>query len=353
MKNWKKVIAAAFAAVLTVSALPATAQLAFAEPEAEEVVAASDVSEDGAEEVNTTEENLTTTNPLREFKAPKIVPESGKQFTDDAKEYRDINENGDETYSVVYTWAPNLPASGYFQCGVDYTCVATITVNKGFTVKSPEDQGWTAEQPILSKYLGSGTYVFKRAYPRTMTHNLVKVEGRKPSGNDYGSSTYWQCTAEGCGKVFADDAGTVETTMDAINGVDTMYRLYNRTSGEHLYTADKVEKEALKTLGWADEGVGWIAPKISSTPVYRVYNPNTGDHHYTTDKTEKDYLVSIGWNDEGIGWYSDDFQTVPLLREFNPNAQIGTHNYTKDQREHNYLVSIGWNPEGYAWYARG
>ena len=131
----------------------------------------------------------------------------------------------------------------------------------------------------------------------------------------------------------------------------TMYRLYNPNSGEHLYTKDASEKSRLVREGWGDEGIGWIAPEKSNTPVYRLYNPNAGDHHYTTGKIERDYLISIGWNDEGIGWYSDDAKTVPLYREYNPNAVTGTHNYTTDKNEHDYLVSIGWDDEDIGWYA--
>ncbi|MCR5048820.1 MAG: Ig-like domain-containing protein [Saccharofermentans sp.] len=84
-----------------------------------------------------------------------------------------------------------------------------------------------------------------------------------------------------------------------------MYRLYNPNSGDHFYTADDAEAENLINLGWNDEGIGWIAPIVSDTPVYRQYNPNefANNHNYTTDETEKDNLISLGWLDENIGWY--------------------------------------------------
>lgn len=131
----------------------------------------------------------------------------------------------------------------------------------------------------------------------------------------------------------------------------TMYRLYNPNSGEHFYTKDESEKAGLVKEGWNDEGIGWIAPEISSTPVYRLYNVNTGDHHYTTDSFERTNCINAGWNDEGIGWYSDDNKTVPLYREYNPYEIVGTHNYTTDKAEHDHLVSIGWIDEGIGWYA--
>ncbi len=133
----------------------------------------------------------------------------------------------------------------------------------------------------------------------------------------------------------------------------TMYRLYNPNSGEHFYTGSETEKAGLVEKGWNDEGIGWIAPAASNTPVYRLYNPNSGDHHYTLQASERDLLIGVGWNYESIGWYSDDEKTVPVYREFNPNVAVGTHNYTTDKGEHDWLVSIGWENENIGWYAIG
>lgn len=129
-----------------------------------------------------------------------------------------------------------------------------------------------------------------------------------------------------------------------------MYRLYNPNSGEHFYTADAHEHSVLVSLGWQDEGTGWLAPERSSTPVYRLYNPNAGDHHYTMSQNERDVLRTIGWNYEGIGWYSDGQKGVALYRQYNPNAVSGAHNYTVDRNENDTLVSLGWKAEGISWY---
>ena len=133
-----------------------------------------------------------------------------------------------------------------------------------------------------------------------------------------------------------------------------MYRMYNSHSGEHFYTASNVERSVLQWIGWAYEGIAWIAPTSSNTPVYRLYNPNSGEHHYTTSAGERDVLLSIGWNDEGIGWYSNDSKATPMYRLYNPNAkgqyEAGAHHYTRDLNEVNTLVGIGWNAEGTGWY---
>ena len=138
------------------------------------------------------------------------------------------------------------------------------------------------------------------------------------------------------------------TNMNEIN----MYRLYNTYTGEHFYTGNAVERDTLMRAGWNFEGLAWMSPAISSTPVYRLYNPYAigGEHFYTINVAEKEHLVSLGWIDEGIGWYSDDNKTTPVYRQYNHNTTANGHNYTVIKQENDHLVSIGWIDEGVAWY---
>lgn len=146
--------------------------------------------------------------------------------------------------------------------------------------------------------------------------------------------------------------GLPAARAEAASSAETvdMYRLYNRNTGEHFYTANVGERNQLIAGGWKDEGIGWVAPKTSSTPVYRLNNPNSHDHHYTVNPAEKDLLVKAGWNYEGIGWYSDDSKRVPLYRQYNPNAKTGNHNYTTNPAENDFLVANGWKAESIGWY---
>jgi hypothetical protein len=153
------------------------------------------------------------------------------------------------------------------------------------------------------------------------------------------------------GVIRPDFAKPEEEEDDSGDGTVTMYRLYNPNSGEHFYTKTRSEAKNLVRLGWNSEGVGWIAPESSGTPVYRLYNPNAGEHHYTKDSDEKNMLIAAGWRDEGIGWYSDDQRSVPVHRHYNPNALSNNHNYTTSEEEKSSLDAVGWNYEGIAWYA--
>ena len=154
----------------------------------------------------------------------------------------------------------------------------------------------------------------------------------------------------GSGHYFNYSAITVYVEFPA---AEEIHRLYNPNSGEHFYTADDIEAENLINLGWNDEGIGWVAPIVSDTPVYRLYNPNAGEHHYTTDESEVENLKSLGWNDEGICWYSasaDNEYALPIYRQYNPNAFANNHNYTADVSERDNLINLGWIDENIGWY---
>ncbi len=179
-------------------------------------------------------------------------------------------------------------------------------------------------------------------------NTILLTEGKdyrvETSVND--AHTACTVTIQGIGNY----TGSASGTASAAEPCYPMYRLYNRSSGEHFYTRSTSERQSLIRVGWVDEGIGWYAP-ISGKPVYRLYNPNSGDHHYTLSKNERDTLVGIGWKDEGIGWYSDQKQRIPVYRCFNPNETIGTHHYTLSREESRTLTSIGWKDEGTGWYA--
>lgn len=183
--------------------------------------------------------------------------------------------------------------------------------------------------------------------------DVVENGERKASGDGY-NIEYCFFTDDGYIDGDRGDIMSLPTlkiiSSSGVYGGVAMYRLYNPNSGEHFYTSSEAERTNLMIAGWNDEGVGWIAPRSSNTPVYRLYNQYGGEHHYTTNLSERNHLISLGWNDEGIGWYSDDDNTVPLYRQYNPNAFANNHNYTTSRSENNWLVSLGWQAEGIGWY---
>lgn len=147
----------------------------------------------------------------------------------------------------------------------------------------------------------------------------------------------------------------------------TVYRVYDSSTGEHLYTADLSEKDGLVKSGWKDEGVAWTTPTKSTKPVYRLFNPNNGgDHFYTVDKNEVDSLVADGWHNEGIAFYAlpgavnndptNGKRVYGYAVERSLNSEhsgAGTRLFTTSPNETNTIVWWGWTFEGVAWYVLG
>ena len=131
----------------------------------------------------------------------------------------------------------------------------------------------------------------------------------------------------------------------------TMMRLYNRYTGEHLYTSSYDEMWSLSSIGWSYEGVSWTAP-TSGTEVYRLYNPYVegGDHFYTTNQAEVEMLKAAGWSYEGVAWHTAGDKGVKVYRAYNPFATTGTHHYTTSSSEIESIAKSGWRSEGIAWY---
>lgn len=136
----------------------------------------------------------------------------------------------------------------------------------------------------------------------------------------------------------------------AFAGELPVYRLYNKWSGEHLYTTNVDEYRYLPTIGWRGEGEAWVSP-TEGDPVYRLYNPYSGDHHYTKDSSEYQYLQTLGWRGEGPIFCSLQGEGVPVYRLYNPWLTCVTHLFSTSESEYDNLGAIGWQQEGLAFFA--
>lgn len=139
----------------------------------------------------------------------------------------------------------------------------------------------------------------------------------------------------------------------SVQADQTIYRLYNKQNGEHLYTTDKNEKDVLYTQhGWGYEGEAWYAPDPGQgSPVYRLYNAGLQNHLYTTDTNEVKVLTSKhGWTLDNNGqpvFYSGG--SAKIYRVYNP-ALRGLHHWTTDENEYTVLPRHGWQQEGVKLY---
>jgi hypothetical protein len=135
-------------------------------------------------------------------------------------------------------------------------------------------------------------------------------------------------------------------------GTTAVYRLYNASNGDHVYTRDCNEKNSLQQSGYNYEGVAFYISTNSrgrTRPLYRVYL-TSGEHLYTTDQQELNTLrYTPGNREEGILGYISDRggrNLVPLYRLYNGTLHFFT---TNEQEMSNYL-SQGGRQEGITGY---
>lgn len=215
-----------------------------------------------------------------------------------------------------------------------------ITVNAAFR-KYPSYKESLQDNVTVLKTTSfqSGVYYYSGAWKsntKSYKDATAWLTGRYATAPNYGSTlnnvieTY---------NLTRYDTATVSTSP--------MYRLYNKNTGEHLYTLNAGEKDYLPKVGWKYEGIAWQAPN-SGQPVYRMYNPYSGDHHYTMAQSEINFLKPFGWRYEGLSFYSGG--SKPIYRLFNPNEQTGTHHYTLSTSERDFLTPLGWKYEGIGFY---
>ena len=275
-----------------------------------------------------------------------------------------------------YTGKPILPIirisedNTTLKEGCDYTIVScTNNTNRGtakVTIKGIGSYTGTVEKTFriiardLQKAIVSTkyqTYDYTGNYRRPAV--TVTCSGRTLTNDKDYTFRYENNKNVGTAKIIVTGKGnyrgTATGTFRLVKATETVsvYRLFNRKTGEHFYTASSSERQTYLNAGyWNAEGIAWYAPKKSSEPIYRLSNPNNGnEHHYTKSKVEKDWLVGLGWHYDCVAWYSDTDKTVPIYRHYHPIQRTGNHHYTTSKGESDYIVKYeGWNYEGISFY---
>jgi hypothetical protein len=140
---------------------------------------------------------------------------------------------------------------------------------------------------------------------------------------------------------------------------DKLWRLRDPSGAQHLLTSNL--NEYLQLIGppnnWIDEGVlGYIVPdakmaSVATAPLYAAYDPNDGSHFYTMDFAERENATNnLGMKANGFCCYlyKDGQQpagTLPLLRAYSKTTN--DHVYTIRQSELDELTGLlGYQAEG-------
>jgi len=139
-----------------------------------------------------------------------------------------------------------------------------------------------------------------------------------------------------------------------------VFRLYSPVTLEHLFTSDLNEYTTLGADGWTQEGVAYddytgpaTVNGITDEPLYRLYNTSIHQHLWTSNPNEYVMLGAAGWTQEGIVGYV--FPSAVTATAPNPlyrlsNTTLALHLWTASQNEYNTLATQGWTAEGIIGY---
>jgi hypothetical protein len=124
---------------------------------------------------------------------------------------------------------------------------------------------------------------------------------------------------------------------DPIASTVPLIRLYNPTSNDHFYTINQAESNNAQRHGYRFESADMHVFPANTTPafctnfsdfctkLYRTFNPTSGDHIYTTSLAEKNNSLNVGYQDEGVAAivlkktsaFITGNNTKPLYRGYN------------------------------------
>jgi subtilisin family serine protease len=130
----------------------------------------------------------------------------------------------------------------------------------------------------------------------------------------------------------------------------SLYRYFNRFSGDHFYTTNWNELNGGDNSVWLYQGVqAYVSgPQVAGTvPLYRYFNTVDGRHFYTTNYGELGGGGSGGWLYQGVIGFVPTAAaggTAPLYRYF--NTINGYHFYTTNYLELGGGGSGGWIYQG-------
>ena len=128
-----------------------------------------------------------------------------------------------------------------------------------------------------------------------------------------------------------------------------LWRMFNSSLNQHLWTTCQNEYRLLATRGWRQEGIAWHTPR-TGRPVHRLFHPGIIRHHYTADQNEIRILRGQGWNDEGPLFFCASPHVRPgegirMTRLFHAGSL--KHLHTADANEVRILTTrYGWRNEG-------
>ena len=178
------------------------------------------------------------------------------------------------------------------------------------------------------------------------------------NGQSDRSYEFYSVATDNAGNVeSADQEAQTSTNTNGNSQQPAIYRLFNTSTGVHLYTASILERNAViqNLSNYVYEGVSYFAAQLNEgTPVYRFLNQDTGVHLYTISEAERDAVQELdNFSFEGEAFFAYESEvagTIPIYRFLNLDS--GAHFYTSSANERDSVAENlpNFQSEGIAFY---
>ena len=176
------------------------------------------------------------------------------------------------------------------------------------------------------------------------------------------SYEFFSVATDNAGNVESNDQVQASTSANGSSQQPVIYRLFNTSTGVHLYTANVAERDSViqNLSNYEYEGVSYFAAQSNQgVPVYRLYSPVVDGHFYTVDPSERDTILANNpdyvLEGEAFTAFADDGTapdgTTPVYRFF--VAESGAYFYTASEVERDSIINNLSNYEfqGIAFYS--
>jgi hypothetical protein len=223
-----------------------------------------------------------------------------------------------------------------------------LTALYRFYSSRDSDHYYSTSPTIPSGFVGEGitAYIYKTQVPGT----VAMYQSYNPELKDHYYTTD-MAGAQTFGYRLDGVVGYIYPSQ--VSGSNAMYRMYNHSARHYLMTTSTVERDAITSIGYAQQGIvgyfcGVPRPGSEIIPIYRLWNNAIKDHFYTVDIFERDSALQRGYVSEGIAGH---VYSVPgpnrtaIYRAW--SSRFTNHFYSTNQVEIN---NSGYTPEGIMGY---
>ena len=261
-----------------------------------------------------------------------------------------VNTSASQSFTITVNSVNDVPSftKGGNQTVVDSTGAQTVSGWATNISRGPADE---AGQTLTFLVTNDNNALFS-AQPAVASNGTLAYTS---AANATGMATVTvQLMDNGTTANNGVDTSAAQTFTITVEVAQSRFRrMYNRGRDAHFFTTSLAEFQAVQNSGYADEVTGLAGFNVAinnasgSTAIHRLYNlapVGGGQHYYTRNSAERDALVGLGWRFEGTAGFLFPNQaagTVEILHLYNGNS--GGHLFTESTSTRDAVLTLpGW-----------